>query len=44
MSPHEILAFWAEDKSPSVYGRSGEDAVTIARRLRRAAESRGNAT
>ena len=40
MSPQEILAYWAEDDSPSVFGRTGEDAVTIARRLRQEAERR----
>jgi hypothetical protein len=40
MTPREILAYWAEDDSPSVYGRTGEDAATIARRLRLEAERR----
>ena len=40
MTPREILAYLAEDTSPSVYGRTGEDAVTIARRLREEAENR----
>ena len=40
MTPREILAYWAEDQTSSVYGRTGEDAVTIARRLRQQAERR----
>ena len=40
MTPAEVLAYWAEDDSPSVFGRTGEDAVTIARRLRKEAECR----
>lgn len=36
----EILAGWDAAGLPSVYGRDSEDAVTIARRLRRQAESR----
>lgn len=43
MTPREILAYWAEDQSPSVFGRTNEDAVTIARRLRQQAERRNNA-
>jgi hypothetical protein len=41
MTPRDILAYWAEDQTPSVYARTGEDASTIARRLRPEAERRG---
>ena len=40
MTPRVILAFWAEDKIASVFGRTSEDAATIARRLRQQAERR----
>jgi hypothetical protein len=41
MTAREILAYWAEDQTPSVYARTGEGATTIARRLRQEAERRG---
>ena len=40
MTPRQILAYWAENDSPSVYGRTGEDATVIARGLRQEAEQR----
>src|SRR5206468_990305 len=36
----DILSGWDASGLPSVYGRDSEDAVVIARRLRRQAESR----
>ena len=43
MTPREILAYLADDTTPSVFARSGEDAVTIGQRLRKQAERRGPA-